>query len=157
VPPVRINKVQLAQEEEVKYLRLHLDRRLTWHEHIFAKRKQLGIALTKTYRLFGRKSKLSTSNKLLLYKAILKPVWTYGTQLWVPASTSNTEILERFRSKALSLTVDAPRYVIRGDLQTPTAKEEIRRYSSPQRTPKRPSSERHGATRQQAIAETSAK
>jgi hypothetical protein len=31
VPPVHINNVQLPQTEEVKYLELHLDRRLTWH------------------------------------------------------------------------------------------------------------------------------
>jgi hypothetical protein len=44
------------------------------------------------------------------------------------------EILERFQLKTLRMTVDAPGYVpntvIRMDLQTPTAKEEIRRYSS---------------------------
>jgi hypothetical protein len=33
---------------------LHLDRRLTWHKHIFAKWKQLGITLTKMYWLLGR-------------------------------------------------------------------------------------------------------
>jgi hypothetical protein len=55
-------------------------------------------------------------------------------QLWGTASTSNIEILERFQSKALRMIVDAPWYVpntvIRRDLQTPTVKEEIRRYSS---------------------------
>jgi hypothetical protein len=49
-------------------------------------------------------------------------------------STSNTEILERFQSKALRMIVDAawyvPNTVIRRDLQTPAGKEEIRRYSS---------------------------
>jgi hypothetical protein len=133
-PPVHINNVQLSQEEHVKHLGLHLGRRLTWHKHIFTKRKQLGITLTKLHWLLGRKSKLSTSNKLLIYEAILKPIWTYGIQLWSTASTSNTEILERFQSKALRMIVDAPWYVpntvIRRDLQTPTVKEEIRRYSS---------------------------
>jgi hypothetical protein len=81
-PPRHINSLQLPQEEDVKYLGLHLDRRLTWHKLIFAKRKQLGIDLTKMYWLLGRKLKLSTSNKLLIYKTILKPVWTYGIQLW---------------------------------------------------------------------------
>jgi hypothetical protein len=47
---------------------------------------------------------------------------------------ANTALLERFQSKALGMTVDAPWYVpntvIRRDLQTPTVKEEISRYSS---------------------------
>jgi hypothetical protein len=77
---------------------------------------------------------LSTSNKLLIYKTILKPIWTYGIQLWGTACTSNIEILERFQSKGLRMIVDAPWYVpnsvIRRDLQTPTVKEEIHRYNS---------------------------
>jgi hypothetical protein len=123
-----------SPQEDVKYLGLHLERRLTEHKHIFTKWKQLGIIFTKMYWLFGRKSKLSTSSKLLIYKIIFKPIWTYGIQLWGTASTSNIEILERFQSKALCIIVDAPWYelntVIRRDLQIPTLKEEIRRYSS---------------------------
>jgi hypothetical protein len=86
------------------------------------------------YWLLGHKSKLSTSNKLVIYKTILKPIWAYGIQLWGTASTSNIQILERFQSKALRMIVDTPWYVpdtvIWRDLQTPTVKEEIRRYSS---------------------------
>jgi hypothetical protein len=58
--PVHIHNVQLPQED-VKYLGLHIDRRLNWHKHIFSKRKQLGIALTKMYWLLGCKSKLTTT------------------------------------------------------------------------------------------------
>jgi hypothetical protein len=47
---------------------------------------------------------------------------------------SNIVILERFKSKALRMTVDTPWYVpntvIQKDLQIPTVKEEILRYSS---------------------------
>jgi hypothetical protein len=88
-PPVHINNVQLPQTEEVKYLGLHLDRRLTWHKHIFTKRKHLGITLAKLYCLLGRKSKLSINNKLLIYETTLKTIWTYGIQLWATTSTSN--------------------------------------------------------------------
>jgi hypothetical protein len=76
------------------------------------------------YWLLGRKLKLSTSNKLLIYKTTLKPIWTYGIQLWSTASNSNIDNLERFQSEALSMIVDTPWYVqntvIRRDLQLPT-------------------------------------
>jgi hypothetical protein len=61
-------------------------------------------------------------------------MWTYRIQLWGTAYTSNIEILKRFQSKALHMIVNAswyvPNTVIRRDLQTPTVKEEILRYSS---------------------------
>jgi hypothetical protein len=44
----------------------------TWRNHIFAKRKQLGLTLTKMHWLIGRKSQFSLGNKILLYKTILK-------------------------------------------------------------------------------------
>jgi hypothetical protein len=72
--PVHINNIQLPQAEEIKYLGLHLDCRLTWCNHIFAKCKRLSITLTKTYWLLGRQSKLTTSSKLLVYKVVLKPI-----------------------------------------------------------------------------------
>jgi hypothetical protein len=110
-PSLHINNVQLPQAEGVKYLGLHLDRRLTWHKHVFAKRKQLDITLIKMYRVLRRKWHITTSNKLLMYKAILKTIWTYDIQIRGTASTSNIEILESFQSKTLHMSVDAPCYV----------------------------------------------
>jgi len=46
-----------------------------------------------------------------VYKVILKPIWTYGIQLWGTASNSNLDILERFQSKVLCIITDAPWYV----------------------------------------------
>jgi hypothetical protein len=95
-PPVHMNNMQLACADQVKYLGLHLDRKLTWHHHIFTKRKQLDLILTKMYWLLGCSSRLSLHNKLLLDKYIVKPLWTYGIQLWGTTYTSNIEILECF-------------------------------------------------------------
>jgi hypothetical protein len=68
-----------------------------------------------------------------VYKVILKPVWTYGVQLWGTASNSNLEILEGFQSKVLRIITDAPLYlpntVIKSDLRVPTVKQEARKYS----------------------------
>jgi hypothetical protein len=69
-----------------------------------------------------------------IYRTVLKPIWSYGIQLWGTASTSNIEILERFQSKALCMIVEAPWYVpntvIQRGLQTPRVKEEILCHSS---------------------------
>ena len=132
-PPVTLNGHKLTQAQEVKYLGLHLDRRLTWRKHISTKRKQLSLRFREMYWLLGRRSQLTLENKLLIYKTIIKPVWTYGIQLWGTASNSNLEILERFQNNVLRTMVDAPWYVpnriLRTDLQVATVKEEIRKHS----------------------------
>jgi len=56
-------------------------------------------------------SQLSLVNKLLVYKAILKPIWTYSIQMWGSASNSNLKILKRFQSKVLRIITDALWYV----------------------------------------------
>ncbi|CAG5014895.1 unnamed protein product [Parnassius apollo] len=132
-PPVTLNNIVVPQADHVRYLGLYLDKRLTWQKHIFTKRKQLGIQTRKLYWLIGRKSQLSLENKILLYKAILKPIWTYGIQLWGTASHSNIEILQRFQNKALRMITNAPWYVpnelLHHDLRLPTVKQEILRHT----------------------------
>jgi hypothetical protein len=63
---------------------------------------------------------------------ILKPIWTYGIQLWGTPSNSNIDILERFQSKVLRIIIDAPWYVpnavIKHDLQVPSVRQEVRTY-----------------------------
>jgi hypothetical protein len=71
------------------------------------------------YWLIGRKSELNTENKILVYKSILKPIWTYGVPLWGTASKSNIEILQRFQNKVLRAIVNASQTGI------PTVREEI--------------------------------
>jgi hypothetical protein len=90
--------------------------------------------------------------------AILQPSST--------TSNSNIEVLERFQTKVLLTIVDAtwyvPNTVILKVFQTPTIQDknsslQLSKQCSPQRTPQRPSSDLHGATRQQTIAKTPAK
>jgi hypothetical protein len=92
------------------------------------------MTLTEMHWLLRQKSKLSTSNKILIYKAIFKPIWIYWIQLWSMISTSNIEILECFQSKILHMILDTPLYVpnmvIWRDLQMPTVKKEICNYTS---------------------------
>ena len=66
--------------------------------------------------LLGRNSQLSLSNKLLLYKQVLRPVWTYGVQLWGCTKKTNIKIIQTFQNKVLRNMVGAPWYVRNADL-----------------------------------------
>jgi len=98
------------------------------------KTKQLGLLLKRMYWILGRKSELSLVSKVLFYKTILKPIWTYGIPLWGSASHSNIEILQRFQNKVLRTIVNAPWYIpnklLHTDLQIPTIRKEITKFST---------------------------
>jgi hypothetical protein len=89
-------------------------------KHIKTKRKQLNLKAKQMNWLLGRRSTLSTESKLLLYKALLKLIWTYGGQPPIPTSKS---------SSAFNPRVNAPWYInnhrIHEDLQINTVLSEI--------------------------------
>jgi hypothetical protein len=117
-PPIYLNQIPFRQQDNVKYLGLHLDSKLTWKHHIVTKRKQIDIKFRELSWLLGKRSPLTLDNKLLLYKTIIRPIWTYGIQLWSCASMSNIAIIQRCQSKILRAIVDAPWYVTNSTLHT---------------------------------------
>jgi hypothetical protein len=110
-PDVSINDIQIPHKTEIKYLRMTIDSKLTWKQHIVKKRKQVNITIKQLNWLLGRKSNQATENKLLIYKTIIIPIWTYGLDLCGCASKSNISIIQRSQSKILRIIVDAPWYV----------------------------------------------
>ena len=75
------------------------------------KRKQIELKVKELYRLLGRMSQLSIENKFLINKTAIKPIWTYGIEIWGCASKSSQAILQKAQSKILRMTTNAPRYV----------------------------------------------
>jgi hypothetical protein len=79
-------------------------------------REGLGLKYRQMFWLMGRRTVLTMHNKPVLYKRTLKPVWTYGIQLWGCTKPSNIAIIQRFQNKVLRAIVDAPWYVRNADL-----------------------------------------
>jgi hypothetical protein len=83
---------------------------------------------------FWTSNLLAIEKKLLLYKCITKPIWTYGVQLWGCTKPSHTKIIQRFQSEVLRLITDSPRYVsnltLHNDLQIPFVIEEMHGLST---------------------------
>jgi hypothetical protein len=69
----------------------------------------------------------------MLYKQILKPIWTYGIQLWGCTKRSNVKIIQCFQHSVLRDIVDAPRYVrnsdLHRDLEVDTVDKEIKMFA----------------------------
>jgi hypothetical protein len=68
--------------------------------------------------LIGKKSHLSIENKLLIYKAVIKPIWSYGIELYVCASKSNITIMQRSQTKILRAIANSPWDVTNQNLHT---------------------------------------
>ena len=75
------------------------------------KREELGLKYKKIYWLMGISSALSIHNKVMVYKQILQPVWTYGIQLWGCTKLRNNDIIQRFQNMILRNIVDVPWYI----------------------------------------------
>jgi hypothetical protein len=56
--------------------------------------------------------------KLLIYKAVIKPIWSYGIELWCCTSKSNIVITQRSHCKILRAIANAPWYVTNHTLHT---------------------------------------
>jgi hypothetical protein len=69
-PAVNLHNTPIPVKKEVKYLRIHLDKKLTWKTHIKAKRYQLELKLKNMSWLINARSQLSLDSKLTVYKAI---------------------------------------------------------------------------------------
>ena len=75
---------------------------------------------------------MGLKNKLLVYKSIIKPIWTYGIQLWGTAANSKIDIIERFQSKTLRQISNAPNCIsnniILQDFNLKSVHQEIKIY-----------------------------
>lgn len=124
----------IPYSNQAKYLGMTLDAKLKWKEHVKKKRKELDLRYQKMYWLIGRHSQLSTSNKLMVYKQVLKPVWTYGVQLWGCTANSNIKIVQTFQNKVLRSIVNAPWYIrndnLHNDLKIESVASAIRKFAA---------------------------
>lgn len=128
-PPVTMKGEILPHKASVKYLGCHLDRGLYWKTHILAKRDALKIRYRNLHWMLNRTSRLSLSNKILVYNSVLKPIWTYASELWGSACATNIQIIQRFQNKVLRNICAAPWFTkneeIHEYLEVTTVKEEI--------------------------------
>ena len=126
---LKINQQTIPTTKVVKYLGVLLDSKLTWLQHINYARKKGSRALGMMYPMIGRSSKLSLSNKLLLYRQIARPAMLYGSAVWGSAAETLIKIIQVQQNKFIRVSCNAPFYtnmkILHEETGISTIKEQI--------------------------------
>jgi Reverse transcriptase (RNA-dependent DNA polymerase) len=100
---LKINDIEVPWTPTVKYLGVYLDKRLTFACHISESLNKAEKAFRVLYSFLNRRSKLCIQNKLLLYKACIRPILTYGVETWHDCAATHRRKLQIIQNKCLKI------------------------------------------------------
>lgn len=126
--PIVLGGKCIPHAYSTKYLGLTLDAKLRYKEHILKKKKEIILKSRKMYWLLGKNSKLPLHTKTLLYKTMLRPIWSYACQIWGCTANSNLKIIEVVQNKILRTISGARWYQRNADIQRELAVESVEDY-----------------------------
>ncbi|GFS90146.1 RNA-directed DNA polymerase from mobile element jockey [Trichonephila clavipes] len=100
-PDIYLHNERIPWSQSTKYLGVTLDKKLTFKQHITRIRESFIKKAHTLSHLISRRSKLSRSNKLLIYSSLLRPVITYASPVWSFAAKTHIQKLEVLQNKTL--------------------------------------------------------
>lgn len=128
--PLTIGGTKIQQaDNEVKYLGVVMDKRLSFNPHVKNLLNKGIKALRALYPLLNKRSALSVKNKKLLYTAIIRPTITYAAPVWCSASDTQFLKVQRLQNKCLRLILSEDRYTRIEDLHRKAGIETIKEYT----------------------------
>lgn len=90
-PMPKLRGVILQRKETARYLGVTLDRKLTFTRHLKERRALAYGRLTGIRAILNRKSALTTTTGLTIYKTVIRPVLTYASPLWCQVGQAKTD------------------------------------------------------------------
>lgn len=134
ITPTIIDGTVIPHGSHAKYLGLTLDSKLLWRTHVTLKRDELNARFRTMFWMFRHTNRLSLANRRLLYQTVIRPVWTYGIQLWGSTATTNYNVIQTFQNKVLRKITGAPWFVrndtLHADLKIETVAETAKRLTA---------------------------
>lgn len=96
--------------DSVKYLGIVLDKKLTFKHHVLEARNKAIRCGRALFPLLNHKSTLNCKNKILLYKMCIRPIMTYGCQVWnTRCAKTYFKSLQIIQNKNLKIIYNLPR------------------------------------------------
>ncbi|GFV54007.1 probable RNA-directed DNA polymerase from transposon BS [Trichonephila clavipes] len=132
--PLKLFRSNIDWHDEVDYLGVTLDKKLTFNSHLKKITCKFKNRLQALHKLLSKKSKLSNNNKRKIYMQYLLPILTYASQIWGITSNRNLDGIQILQNRALRLILNAPTYVkrihIHKDLKIPALTSRIKRLAT---------------------------
>lgn len=104
--------VQLSKS--VKYLGITFASKLTFGEHIANTINKATKCFRALHPMLAHTSQLTTENKILIYKSVVRPIMSYGCPIWSTAAHTHTKQFTTLQNKILKSIFNLHR-------RTPTA------------------------------------
>lgn len=96
-----VNNRPVEWENNVKYLGIILDKKLTFRDHISYIVNKSNILIRTLYPLLNRKSALNIENKMLIFKNIFQAVMLYASPVWADSANCHLKKLQIIFSTAI--------------------------------------------------------
>lgn len=123
--PIIFENIVINPNIHAKYLGVTLDNHLTFTQRTNIIKRKCTIAQSSLYNLINRNSTLSTKNKLLLYKVVIRPIILYATPIWSNTYNSNIKKLETIENKIFTVS----NKTIREKLKVEPLREKIKEFT----------------------------
>ena len=98
---------QIKPKTEAKYLGKTLGNKLNHNKHIQSVKKKAYGVIGMLHCLIGRRRKLNLTNKLILYKVIVRPIIMYAALIWSDTSKTNVNTLQIIQNRCLRMILNA--------------------------------------------------
>ncbi|GFU72456.1 RNA-directed DNA polymerase from mobile element jockey [Trichonephila clavipes] len=133
--PLKLFRNPIPWCDEVQYLGVTLDKKLTYRSHILQTSKKFKIKLHTLHRLLSKKSKLNLDKKRLIYLQHLLPVMLYACQIWGNTANYLLNKLQVLQNQAIRTILNAPFYIPRiilhRELKITSVRSRIKKLSLP--------------------------
>lgn len=106
--PLKIKGDIIEWQNELKYLGMTFDKRLTMKTHITNTLTKMDNAIRILYPFISRSSTLNHMTKVSLYKIYLQPILLYGGPVMRQVARSNLTLLQRKQNKILRMLLGVP-------------------------------------------------
>ena len=88
--PLKLGDKEIKMCNQVKYLGVILDSKLSWKPHCQDRVRKATIALMQGRRAIGKSWGLNPRQALWIYTAIIRPILAYAAVVWINATNSST-------------------------------------------------------------------